>query len=128
MYDGQSSMKFILQHLLSLALPVTVLVIVPALIQHSWIAASGLQLVAGLLVGGLGLFILAQTILTFIRIGKGTLAPWSPTRKLVTGGMYAYVRNPMILGVLTVLFGESITFSSLPILNWALLFFVINLI
>ena len=81
---------------------------------------------AGLAVTLLGLFIMAQTILTFIRIGKGTLAPWSPTRKLIVGGMYAYVRNPMILGVLTVLLGESLLLSSRPILIWAVLFLLIN--
>jgi hypothetical protein len=36
-----------------------------------------------------------MTISTFMRIGKGILAPWSPTRKLVVGGMYGYVRNSM---------------------------------
>jgi protein-S-isoprenylcysteine O-methyltransferase Ste14 len=70
--------------------------------------------------------VMAQTILTFIRIGRGTLAPWSPTRKLVVGGMYAYVRNPMILGVITVLVGESLMLSSVGILTWAILVFLIN--
>lgn len=57
-----------------------------------------------------------MTISTIIRIGKGTLAPWSPTRKLVIGSMYGHVRNPMIMGVLIVLTGEAISImSSLPI-------------
>jgi protein-S-isoprenylcysteine O-methyltransferase Ste14 len=67
-----------------------------------------------------------MTISTFIRIGKGTLAPWSPTRKLVIGGMYGYVRNPMIMGVLIVLIGESIAILSLKIFIWAVIFFIIN--
>jgi len=54
------------------------------------------------------------------------LAPWSPTRKLVTNGIYAYVRNPMILGVFIVLIGESLTFHSINIFAWALVFFIIN--
>jgi protein-S-isoprenylcysteine O-methyltransferase Ste14 len=122
----QQSVKNILKQLFSLILPVTVLIIVPALIEQKWVAAAGAQLIAGLLIVLLGLFVMAQTIFTFIRIGKGTLAPWSPTHKLVVGGMYAYVRNPMILGVITVLIGESIVISSRPILLWAALVFIIN--
>ena len=99
-------MKDILRQSFSLILPITVLIIVPVLIERHAVPASGFPLAAGLLVMLIGLFIMVQTILTFIRIGKGTLAPWSPTRKLIVGGMYAYVRNPMILGVITVLIGE----------------------
>lgn len=119
-------MTYILQHLVSLLLPFTVLIIVPLLIEPHMVPTSGFQLVVGLVVVLLGLFVMAQTILTFIRIGQGTLAPWSPTRKLVVGGMYGYVRNPMILGVITVLLGESITFGSMSILTWAALVFLIN--
>jgi len=69
---------------------------------------------------------MTMTISTFIRIGKGTLAPWSPTRKLVIGGMYGHVRNPMIIGVLIVLIGESIAILSLNIFIWAGIFFITN--
>jgi len=37
--------------------------------------------------------------------GRGTLAPWSPPRHLVMTGPYRYTRNPMYLGVLTILAG-----------------------
>ncbi len=40
--------------------------------------------------------------------------------------MSGYVRNPMILGVLIVLIGEAILFTSLSIGIWALAFLVIN--
>ncbi len=119
-------MKYILQHLISFLLPITVLIIIPWWIEPHPVLASGLPLVAGLLIGTIGLTVMALTILSFIRIGKGTLAPWSPTRKLVVGGMYAYVRNPMILGVITGLVGESLVFSSIRIFIWAVSVFVIN--
>ncbi len=66
------------------------------------------------------------TILAVVKKGDGTLAPWSPTRHLIITGAYGYVRNPMILGVLTVLTGESISILSLSILIWAAVFFIIN--
>ena len=119
-------MKVILRQLFSLILPVTVLIIVPLTIERHMVIATGIRLFAGLGVMLLGLLVMAQTILTFIRIGKGTLAPWSPTRRLVVGGMYAYVRNPMILGVIMVLIGEAIVFSSRSILLWAIVVFAIN--
>lgn len=69
---------------------------------------------------------MTMTISLFIKIGKGTLAPWSPTRKLVIRGMYGHVRNPMIIGVLIVLIGESIAILSLNIFIWTVIFFIIN--
>lgn len=80
----------------------------------------------GLFIISIGLYVIIVTISTFIRIGKGTLAPWSPTKKLITGGIYGHVRNPMILGVLTVLIGEAIAILSINIFLWALIFFIIN--
>jgi len=62
----------------------------------------------------------------FILIGNGTIMPWDPTRKLVTGSLYAYMRNPMILSVLIILAGEAVAFASVWIALLALLFFAIN--
>lgn len=82
----------------------------------------GLMLIAG----GLGLMIM--TIRMFITIGKGTLAPWDPTRRLVVVGIYRYVRNPMISGVCAVVLGEAVLFGSLPLLTWALIVIAVNLV
>ncbi|HEX9149684.1 MAG TPA: isoprenylcysteine carboxylmethyltransferase family protein [Thermoanaerobaculia bacterium] len=49
--------------------------------------------------------------------GRGTLAPVDPPRKLVRVGLYRHVRNPMYLGVLLVLVGESLFFES-PVLGF----------
>jgi protein-S-isoprenylcysteine O-methyltransferase Ste14 len=58
--------------------------------------------------------------------GRGTLAPWNPTQKLVTDGVYRYVRNPMISGVLFILIGETIFFGSWLLFIWALIFGIGN--
>jgi len=58
--------------------------------------------------------------------GEGTLAPWDPPTNLVVVGPYAYVRNPMISGVLLILVGEALGLRSLPHLEWAGIFFVMN--
>jgi protein-S-isoprenylcysteine O-methyltransferase Ste14 len=118
--------KYVLKHLVALLLPLTVLVIVPALLEQRRLVASGWQLVGGVLLLLIGLALMAMTIASFARTGGGTLAPWSPPQHLVVRGLYAYVRNPMILGVLVVLLGEALTFRSWPILLFAVFAFLLN--
>src|SRR5579859_5987952 len=114
------------RQIVSFILPVTVLIIVPMNIEKDWSFSPGWIFFAGLMSITTGLIMMGFTISSFIRIGKGTLAPWSPTKKLVVTGLYQYVRNPMILGVLLVLLGESACFWSVALLKWATLFFAIN--
>jgi protein-S-isoprenylcysteine O-methyltransferase Ste14 len=77
---------------------------------------------------GLGLLIMYKTISLFASVGEGTLAPWDPPRKLVVRGIYRYVRNPMISGVLFILLGEAAIFGSLALLVWFLVFFAFQAI
>jgi protein-S-isoprenylcysteine O-methyltransferase Ste14 len=74
----------------------------------------------------LGIVLLIWTISLFARLGRGTLAPWEPTKRLVVSGPYRHVRNPMITGVLCILLGEALLFQSWPIGMWMVLFFIIN--
>jgi protein-S-isoprenylcysteine O-methyltransferase Ste14 len=88
--------------------------------------ASALPLAAGGAAVAGGLTLIVETITLFARVGRGTLAPWDPTERLVVEGPYRHVRNPMITGVLLVLLGEAAICGSLWILGWALLFFAAN--
>jgi protein-S-isoprenylcysteine O-methyltransferase Ste14 len=119
-------MKYLLKQIFSFILPVIVLIIVPLNIEKNILPQNIFALLAGLLLIFTGLYIMILTITKFVRISKGTLAPWSPTGKLVIDGMYRHVRNPMIIGVLIVLTGESIAILSLNIFIWTLIFFIIN--
>jgi len=119
-------MKTALKQIISFILPVIVLILVPLAIETNVSINHILSLLTGLFIMCMGLYIMTMTISLFIRIGKGTLAPWSPTRKLVIHGLYRHVRNPMIMGVLIVLIGESIAILSMNILIWAVIFFIIN--
>ena len=71
---------------------------------------------------------MVATIRLFVTVGKGTLAPWEPTQRLVVQGVYRHVRNPMISGVLFVLLGESVFTASLPLFCWFLVFAFVNAI
>jgi protein-S-isoprenylcysteine O-methyltransferase Ste14 len=80
----------------------------------------GLSLIAA------GFALWLWTVRLLARVGRGTLAPWDPTRRLVVEGPYRHVRNPMIAAVLAVLAGEAALFGSSPLLIWLVAFFAIN--
>ena len=64
----------------------------------------------GCLLIALGLIPLFESIFRFVREGRGTLSPTHPTETLVVTGLYRYVRNPMYVGILTILLGQIILF------------------
>jgi len=124
------------RQLKSLVLPFSAIVLIPGLILvfarstrfgiNAYLAA--VQVPVGVAFCLLGLGLMAVTVRMLVITGRGTLAPWDPTSKLVTEGIYGRVRNPMIAGVLTVLLGEAVLCGSLGVLIWAVLFFLTNTI
>lgn len=110
-------------------LPFTVTVIIPYLNYNEKQTAIPDNIVIkilGILFFLPGLYLFLYTVYLFKTFGKGTLAPWSPTQKLVIRGPYKYCRNPMITGVLFILVGETLFFHSTNILIWTCTFFLIN--
>jgi protein-S-isoprenylcysteine O-methyltransferase Ste14 len=117
-----------LRHLRAIGLlPGVVAVVVPALIvwrtgtSFRWFLA-----VPGALLIGLGLLLVVCTVALFVTDGRGTLAPWDPTARLVVRGPYRYVRNPMISGVLFILLGEAALLGSVSLLIWFAAVFAVN--
>lgn len=119
-------MSFLLKQISALILPIAALIIVPLYIEKNLVLRFDVEFIIGTIFAVAGLALILITISMFIRIGKGTLAPWSPTKKIVVVGLYSYVRNPMITGVLTTLVGESLIFHSTNIIKWFIIFFIIN--
>lgn len=127
-----------ISHIRSIALlPGVVLIVVPGIILYTSGTinfAWGMQpplntllLALGAACIALGLFLMVKTISLFAGVGEGTLAPWEPPKKLVVKGIYRYVRNPMISGVLFILCGESLIFGSTAIVAWFFFFLLVNL-
>src|SRR5215467_15597346 len=52
--------------------------------------------------------------------GLGTPAPIAPPQKLVVTGLYRYVRNPIYIAVVAVIFGQALFFSSVGVLEYGL--------
>ncbi len=113
----------------SFILPVIVLILVPWAI-HTWLEPlsfmNGYTTFTGLLFLLAGMTMLAWTNVLFVVYGDGTLAPWDKTKKLGVLGPYRYVRNPMILGVVTTLLGETLVFGSFYLFAWSITFWLIN--
>jgi protein-S-isoprenylcysteine O-methyltransferase Ste14 len=56
----------------------------------------------------IGAAVLIHAFVRFVREGVGTPAPAAPTQRLVVGGLYRYVRNPMYLAVLATITGQAL--------------------
>src|SRR4030095_4204573 len=105
--SGAMRQPSILKHIRDIIiLPFTVTFIIPWLCydkNQTLLPDSFVFKVLGLvfLISGLALF--GSCVYLFWAFGKGTLAPWTPTQKLIIRGPYKYCRNPMISGVLFIL-------------------------
>ena len=83
--------------------------------------------IAGLLLMGVGIALLAACIFEFARSGRGTLSPVDPPRELVVRGLYRYVRNPMYLAVTTIVLGEVLLTRSVDLaVYWVIWFAAAN--
>ena len=114
-------MALLLKNLLfTVLVPGTVAVYVPWLIAGDRSVASGLGLVLGLAVLALGAAIYAWCVWDFATFGGGTPAPIDAPKELVVRGLYRYTRNPMYVGVLTVIVGWAALFQTASLLLYAL--------
>lgn len=86
--------------------------------EGAFFGASALR-VLGLATIVLGAPVLVESIVRFVRRGRGTLTPAVPTGHLVVSGFYRYVRNPMYVAVLTMVVGQALWFGSVAVLVYA---------
>jgi len=105
----------------------TVVGLVPYLIVSRWTAPAPEWWVAWHWLGWApvagGAAVLLWCARDFAAIGRGTPAPIDPPKRLIVCGLYRYVRNPMYVGVLSILAGEWLLYPSLPLLVYAAIIF-----
>jgi len=75
--------------------------------------AAGVALLAA------GAVVLVQAFVRFVVEGAGTPAPVAPTQRLVLGGLYRYVRNPMYLAVVATIVGQALVLGQPVLLLYA---------
>lgn len=82
----------------------------------TWLRAIGWIAIA------LGAAVLVEAFARFVLEGIGTPAPPVPTEKLVVGGLYRYVRNPMYLAVAAVILGQAAVLGRWILAGYAVVF------
>jgi protein-S-isoprenylcysteine O-methyltransferase Ste14 len=80
-----------------------------------------LQVLGGLLIAA-GVAVLLHAFARFVVEGLGTPAPVAPTEKLVVGGLYRHVRNPMYVAVASTIVGQALVLGRPVLLAYAALF------
>lgn len=85
--------------------------------QPSW-AWMPLRVV-GVALLTVGAVVLVDAFVRFVLEGLGTPAPVAPTERLVIGGPYRYVRNPMYLAVTAVIVGQALVLGQPALLAYA---------
>ena len=104
----------------TLVVPGTVGVYVPLMLPRSRTTATGLVFTLALLLFTIGGSIYAWCVFDFASFGRGTPLPLDAPKKLVKRGLYRYSRNPMYVGVLTVIFGFAVLHQSLAVAVYGL--------
>ena len=66
-----------------------------------------------------GLIALVRAFVRFVVEGLGTPAPVAAPERLVVGGVYRYVRNPMYVAVLATITGQALLLGRLDLLLYA---------
>jgi protein-S-isoprenylcysteine O-methyltransferase Ste14 len=86
---------------------------------HAW--WPPLRVLGGLMIGA-GLVVLLEAFVRFAFEGIGTPAPVAPTERLVVGGAYRYVRNPMYLAVAALIVGQALLLGQASLFVYAAAF------
>jgi protein-S-isoprenylcysteine O-methyltransferase Ste14 len=95
--------------------PGTVAVVVPVVVIRHGAAQPSLASVPAFVMLVIGGAVYAWCVWDFAVAGRGTPAPIDPPSTLVVRGLYRYSRNPMYVGVLSVIAGWATLFQSTSI-------------
>jgi protein-S-isoprenylcysteine O-methyltransferase Ste14 len=72
----------------------------------------------------IGCVIVLWSFWNFFKQGRGTPAPIDPPKELVAVGFYRYTRNPMYVGVLSMIIGHFLWFGFWSLLIYSVVIFL----
>jgi protein-S-isoprenylcysteine O-methyltransferase Ste14 len=104
--------------------PGIVVGLVPWLLTGGWQVREPLPYWApmrliGVMLLTAGLIALIQAFARFVVEGLGTPVPLAAPDRLVVGGLYRYVRNPMYVAALAIIVGQALALGQLGLLLYA---------
>jgi protein-S-isoprenylcysteine O-methyltransferase Ste14 len=110
--------------------PGVVVGLIPWLLTEGWQAREPVPYWAPMRVLGAvllvaGLIALVGAFVRFVVEGFGTPAPVAAPERLVIGGVYRYVRNPMYVAVLAAIVGQALLLGQLGLLLYAVAAWVV---
>ena len=73
----------------------------------------------------IAVLLLVRNFIRFVTEGRGTPSPTAPPERLVVGGDYRFVRNPMYVAVVSVVLGQALIFGSVTLLIYAVMVWAI---
>ena len=85
------------------------------------VAILGVALIAA------GAVVVVHAFARFVTEGAGTPAPVAPTERLVVGGLYRHVRNPMYLAVASMIVGQALLLGRSSLLLYAAIFYAVSI-
>jgi protein-S-isoprenylcysteine O-methyltransferase Ste14 len=111
--------------------PGIVVGLVPWLLTGGWQVRKPLPYwapmrVIGVMLLAAGLIALIQAFARFVVEGFGTPVPIAAPDRLVVGGLYRYVRNPMYVAALAIIVGQALALGQLGLLIYAVALWLIT--
>jgi protein-S-isoprenylcysteine O-methyltransferase Ste14 len=87
---------------------------------------SAAQMALGGIILVIAIVVLVRAFARFAMEGWGTPVPVAPPERLVIGGEYRYVRNPMYVALITAVLGQAMIFGSFALLLYAVMIWAIS--
>jgi protein-S-isoprenylcysteine O-methyltransferase Ste14 len=75
--------------------------------------------VVGAAAVGVGAGVLVSSFVRFVREGAGTPAPPAPAERLIVGGLYRHVRNPIYVALVATILGQALLLGQAVLVPYA---------